>query len=95
MNIPNQQIFIDKYGENYCTRIAMEECAELIQAINKMSRLNRGYKDYNSAKDNLTEEMADVLICMEQLKMIYDVADEDIQLWVNQKYKRALKRLEE
>ena len=95
MNIPNQQIFIDKYGENYCTRIAMEECAELIQAINKMSRLNRGYKDYNSAKDNLTEEMADVLICMEQLKMIYDVADEDIQLWVNHNYKRALKRLEE
>lgn len=95
MNIPNQQIFIDKYGENYCTRIAMEECAELIQAVNKMSRLNRGYKDYNSAKDNLTEEIADVLICMEQLKMIYNIADDDIQLWVNQKYQRNLKRLEE
>lgn len=95
MNIPNQQIFIDKYGENYCTRIAMEECAELIQAINKMSRLNRGYKDYNSAKDNLTEEIADVLICMEQLKMIYNIADDDIQLWVNQKYQRNIERLKE
>lgn len=95
MNIPNQQVFIDKYGENYCTRIAMEECAELIQTVNKMNRLNRGYEDYNSAKNNLIEEIADVLICIEQLKLIYNIADDDIQSVLNKKYQRNLERLKE
>ena len=46
-----------KYGEDYQTTVCMEECAELIQAISKMKR-------GQSRRDNLLEEMADVLICI-------------------------------
>lgn len=93
INIPNQDYMIVNYGQAEQSRLAMEECAELIQAINKMSRLNRGYKDYNSAKDNLTEEIADVLIMIEQLKIMYNITDDDIQHWIDYKHERQIKRL--
>ena len=41
--------------------MCMEECAELIQAINKKHR---------GKAHNLVEEIADVEICLEQMKMI-------------------------
>lgn len=93
IDIPNQSYMIDTYGDNAQSRLAMEECAELIQAINKMSRLNKGYKDYKSAKDNLTEEIADVLIMIEQLKIMYNITDDDIQHWIDYKHERQIKRL--
>ena len=45
----------------------IEECAELIQAINKKHR---------GRAHNIPEEIADVEICLEQLKMINNCADE-------------------
>ena len=49
------------YGKNNQSTVCMEECAELIQAISKAKRgkINR---------DNMIEEIADVLICIEMLK---------------------------
>ena len=49
--------------ENQC----IEECAELIQAINKKHR---------GRAHNIPEEIADVEICLEQLKIINNCADE-------------------
>lgn len=91
IDIPNQQYMIDTYGDNAQSRLAMEECAELIQAVNKMSRLNRGYKDYNSAKSNLIEEIADALIMIEQLKIMYNITDDDIQHWIDYKCERQIR----
>lgn len=53
----------------------MEECAELIQAISKAKRgkINR---------DNMIEEIADVLICIEMLKQMYMISDEKINGWI-------------
>ena len=48
---------IKHYGSDMQTTVCMEECAELIQAISKMKR----GKDN---RDNLIEEMADVMICI-------------------------------
>lgn len=78
-----QAIEVDK---DLCTTIAMEECAELIQAISKAKRgkLN---------KDNLTEEIADVFICLHWLQKIYDISRADISEWMNIKEKRILDRI--
>ena len=79
-----------KATENHakqCTLIAMEECGELIQAI---SKAKRGKLD----KDNLTEEIADVLISIHWLQKIYNITMRDIYEWVNIKEDRILDRLE-
>jgi len=78
-----------KATENHselCTLIAMEECGELIQAISKAKRgkLN---------KDNLTEEIADVLICIHWLQKIYNITMSDIYNWVNIKEDRIMDKL--
>lgn len=72
---------VNKYGANIQSTICMEECAELIQAISKMKR----GKDN---KDNLIEEMADVLIAFSQLRVIYDITDDEIIKWLDAKQDR-------
>lgn len=64
----------------------MEECAELIQAISKAKRgkINR---------DNMIEEIADVLICIEMLKQMYMIPDEKINKWIEKKQAREAERI--
>ena len=60
----NEEIFalaIRTNGAEKQERIAIEECSELIQAI---SHKHRG------REHNIPEEIADVEICIEQLKLI-------------------------
>ena len=78
-----------KATENHselCTLIAMEECGELIQAI---SKAKRGKLDL----DNISEEIADVLICIEWIIDIYNIDKLYIQEWRNRKEKRIVERL--
>lgn len=74
------------YGKNNQSTVCMEECAELIQAISKAKRgkINR---------DNLTEEIADVLICIEMLKQMYMISDEKINKWIEKKQAREAERM--
>ena len=65
----------------------MKECAELIQAISKEKR---GKID----RDNMTEEIADVLICIEMLKQIYNIPDYSIGNWIERTQKRMINRME-
>ena len=58
---------IEYYGAEMQENQCIEECAELIQAINKKHR---------GREHNIPEEIADVEICLEQLKMINNCADE-------------------
>ena len=78
---------INHYGEEIQATVCMEECAELIQAISKMKR---GI----DAKDNLAEEIADVLICIEMLKQLYDVDTSSLNDWIRLKQQRELNRIE-
>lgn len=73
-------------NQELCTLIAMEECSELIQAI---SKAKRGKLD----KDNLTEEIADVFICIDWLCEIYNIKNEEISEWLITKKDRISKRL--
>ena len=65
---------IKYHGIEQETTIAMEECSELIQAISKCKR----YGCINKYRENLIEEMTDVLIMTDELKMIYQISDVDI-----------------
>ena len=78
---------IDHYGKEKQSIVCMEECAELIQAISK--RL-RGKPDPDN---NLTEEMADVTICLNLLKEMYGVKDCEIHEWMRRKTIRQAGRM--
>lgn len=75
-----------KYDENLCSTIAMEECAELVQAI---SKAKRGKLD----RANVAEEIADVLICIEWIKEAYEISEEEINTWKLEKQYRIVRRL--
>ena len=77
---------IEHYGADLQTVVCMEECSELIQAISKMKR----GKDN---RDNLIEEMADVMICIDILKQVYGVSDSEIQNYVCNKQDRCVGRM--
>ena len=77
---------IEHYGKDVQSTVCMEECAELIQAISKEKR-------GNSDKDHLSEEIADVIICIEMLKQIYNITDDEIYSWVITKQERTIKRI--
>lgn len=80
-----------------------EECAELAQACLKMARYLRGenpvYRNEESLNHNLSEEMADVDICMRELLDVYDVINpefmEDIMAASRRKKNRMKKRMAE
>lgn len=61
--------------------VAMEECAELIQAISKALR---GQLD----RDNLVEEIADVGICIDMLRLIYKINTDEIDRCRSKKIER-------
>lgn len=74
------------YGKDAQSTVCMEECAELIQAISKEKR---GKSD----KNHLAEEMADVLISIELLKEIYEVSNNQINNWIDEKQKRIRSKM--
>lgn len=78
---------IQHYGKNNQSTVCMEECAELIQAISKEKR---GKID----RDNMTEEIADVLICIEMLKQMYMISEDKINKWIEKKQAREAERME-
>lgn len=82
---------LNHYGIEKQLLVCMEEPAELIQAISKAER----YPNDEKRTDELIEEIADVLICIEYLKMIYDIDQSNVEMWINRKLKRISKRMNE
>ena len=82
------KLAIDKHGLDNQLNMAIEEMAELIQAINKTRR----YPNSLKAKEDVAEEIADVFIMLEQLILIYD-CDELVDNIKDLKVRRLLKRL--
>ena len=76
---------IIKYPDELQIIIAIEECSELIKALTKHLR---GY----SAADCIAEEMADVYIMLEQLKIIFD-NNREVYHNINSKIARLKKSL--
>lgn len=82
---------IKKYGVEKQLLVCMEEPAELIQAISKAER----YPEDSTRMQDLIEEMADVTICLEYLKLIYNIRQEELDEWINRKVKRISKKIKE
>lgn len=96
IKIMNQDKIIEHYGTASQLGIAMEECAELIQAISKMNRSTGFLPDsvkFWEAKTNLEEEMADVIVCINQLQKIFDIPDSRISVLANYKICRQIERM--
>lgn len=73
------------YGYEAQSNQLVEECAELIQAVNKyrraVARLGEPVAEEKRAValDNLKEEIADVEIMLEQIKYLLQIPEEDLQ----------------
>ena len=81
---------IKEHGVVLETVIAMEECAELIQAISKVKR----YGFVGEYRDNLIEEIADVSIVIREIMMIFGISVGDINEVIDSKIQRIKKRLD-
>lgn len=66
--------------------VAMEECAELIRAISKMQR--------KPNRNNLVEEIADVTIMIEQLKIMYQIRNTEINAVISGKIQRLAENID-
>lgn len=73
------------YGINQAI-VAIEELSELQKELCKMER---GL----GTLDHLTEEIADVYVMLEQLKIIYEVDPEEIERQMNEKLDRQIFRI--
>lgn len=80
------KLLIDHYGHESQKMMLLEEMAELQKEICKEFRgeLN---------KDAITEEVADVLIMLEQVQMMYDISDIKLLEITSEKLVRQLRRI--
>lgn len=89
---------LDRYGIERQSLVAMEELSEMQKAISKLVRNPEESTkplEFKGLRHNLIEEMADVLICMDQLIEFYKVKHYEIQDTIRAKHERQAKRLEE
>ena len=98
LKLPQSRILeLDKVahinGDDLTLTIASEECAELIQAITKLKR----YGFYDRYKNDLHEEVADVLICITELVALGYLDIDKVREWqkfkINREVERALKKV--
>ena len=86
------------YGLAKQQRQLAEECAELIQATSKYMRFQE--ESYALTVDwtylqNVIEEIADVEIMLEQMKVLLNLSDEAVESVKNIKVNRELARIKE
>ena len=78
---------IRQNGYKMQTMVAIEEMSELTKELVKFMR-----GEHNI--DAIAEEIADVEIMLRQMKIIYDIKDEDVEKLMVIKLKRLKERLE-
>jgi len=59
------------YGEQFQINMMVEECSELIKAIMKLGRTSVGGIDDGKARWAVREELADVQIMLDQMKIVF------------------------
>lgn len=83
---------IEHYGVNNQLRQFNEECFELMEAITIYET-----EEYECVPSNIhiKEEIADVMVMLEQFKLYYRISSEEITNIFWSKVDRQLKRIEE
>lgn len=66
------------YGGSHQIDVAIEELAELVQALVKAKRYAED-KDFERFRANVIEEIADVEIMLAQLRIIFDIGENEIK----------------
>ena len=79
---------LEHYGAENQRRQLCEECAELIQAAIKYERTSPNLEAYS----HLCEELADVMIMIEQIKLT--VSENAVNSFINEKIERQMRRIE-
>lgn len=94
MNNYNTHIrkIVSTYDQSSRADLAIEEMAELQKALLKYRRADRPKLQALRMKD-ITEEIADVQIMLDQLTEAYDCRD-DVERMIGYKIERLLKRIE-
>lgn len=95
MQVKTIKKLVDKKGwENQMVQ-AMEECGELTQAINKVRRARLGEFEtlYCESRLGLIEDMADMMIMIEQLQYICGITDEELFAMKQTKEKRTITKV--
>lgn len=80
---------INKYGVPSRIDLTIEECSELIKALLK---LRRSETDSVDLRVDVIEEIADVSIMIEQLKIIFD-CEKEVSEEIDYKLDRQLERM--
>ena len=91
--IESQKKFIEhsmEVNEDENLVIPMEEMAELTQHLSKVLRGKEPYYDNYP----LIEELADVQICIDRLKLYLDISDDDLKYAMEVKIENSLDKLE-
>lgn len=78
---------IRHYGAENSTIVAIEECSEVIKELTKFLR-DKGNKE------NLEEEIADVMITLKHMCMIYGLDTVNIQNYIVCKQFREMRRIQ-
>lgn len=87
------EAIVAHYSADSRTDLAVEEMAELTKALLKHRRA-AGEPERTLALMSVCEEMADVLIMIEQLKLVLHLNDDLIADWVDKKLARQMERME-
>ena len=82
------RFIIDTFSEDAQKLMAIEEMSELMKEICKDFR-------GNTNKDAIKEEMADVMVMLDQLMIIYNIQLSDIHRIMNAKIERTWNRVNE
>ena len=82
---------IETYGVQAQCDVAIEEMAELIKAIMKIRRAADDYEKTQAALDNLLEEIADVDIMIDQMKIMWGL--KQVEEYREKKLERLERRL--
>ena len=90
-NCPKFKEVCETWGDQHMLTIAMEENAELIQAISKIKR--HGPNLDNSS--HLNEEVADVLICIYELYVMGYLVTDKITEIIERKMERSMQRTQD
>lgn len=87
------QEFLDEWGYEAQSRMAIEEMSELIQALCKYERHKKNPQKQAKTKENIKEEIADVLNMVEQLQQFF--GEQEIDKIRQQKINRTKQRLQD
>lgn len=90
-NCPKLKEVCEIWGDQHMLTIAMEENAELIQAISKIKR--NGLDPINAS--HLNEEVADVLICIYELYVMGYLVTDKITETIERKVERSMQRTQD